>query len=60
MTDLMIRAEDVEEGVLAAVDAEFHQDFGPEAGWQRWQRWQREQYLAAVDKVHRQFAGAES
>jgi hypothetical protein len=51
---VMVRAEDVEESRLAEVDAEFVDYFGPD--WQAWKPWQREQYLAAIEKVHAEFA----
>lgn len=57
MKTIMVRAEDVEQAALAAADTVFHQDYGPETGWQPWQR---EHYLTAVDNVHHQFAGEES
>jgi hypothetical protein len=50
----MVRAEDVEEQALAAVDQEFLDYFGPD--WQAWKPWQREQYLAAIAQVHAEFA----
>jgi hypothetical protein len=50
----MVRAEDLEEQALAAVDVEFHDFFGPDD--RRWQPWQVEQYLTAINKVHAQFA----
>lgn len=45
---------DVEESRLAAVDVEFVDYYGPD--WRRWQRWQVENYLAAIAKVHAEFA----
>lgn len=45
----MIRAEDLEEAELAAVDEEFHDYYGPERFWQPWMR---ETYLAAIQQVH--------
>jgi hypothetical protein len=51
---VMVRAEDVEEQALAAVDAEFLDYFGPD--WQSWKPWQQEQYLAAIAQVHAEFA----
>jgi hypothetical protein len=50
----MVRAEDVEESVLAEVDAEFQAMYGP--NWRRWERWQVAQYLDAVGKAHAEFA----
>ncbi|WP_159030397.1 hypothetical protein [Streptomyces sp. CB01201] len=50
----MVRAEDVEEAELAAVDEEFHDYYGPERFWQPWMR---ETYLDAIQKVHEQYAG---
>lgn len=52
----MVRAEDVEERELAAVDREFVGLFGPDLA--RWLPDQVEQYLTAVAKVHEEF-GAE-
>ena len=49
----MVRAEDVEEAALVAVDSEFVRDVGPDM-W-HWQPWQREQYLAAIDQAHAEF-----
>ncbi|MFE1192862.1 hypothetical protein ACFW6E_08685 [Streptomyces olivaceoviridis] len=50
----MVRAEDLEETRLAEVDHEFLEYFGPD--WVHWQPWQQEQYLAAIAKVHDEFA----
>lgn len=50
----MVRAEDLEEAALAAVDEEFMEYFGPD--WAHWLPWQQEQYLTAIDKVHAQFS----
>lgn len=52
----MVRAEDVEEAELIAVDGRFVADYGPQESWQAWQ-W--EQYTAALDAVHRQFTPGE-
>ena len=49
-----VRAEDLEEARLAEVDAEFMRDFGPV--YASWLPWQREQYLAAIERVHAEFA----
>ncbi|MGW5616204.1 hypothetical protein [Streptomyces sp. NPDC003877] len=51
---VMVRAEDVEEQALAAVDQEFLDYFGP--NWQAWKPWQQEQYLQAIAQVHAEFA----
>ncbi|MFJ8146622.1 hypothetical protein ACIQ6R_16345 [Streptomyces sp. NPDC096048] len=51
---VMVRAEDVEEARLAEVDREFTEYFGP--NWRRWKPWQVEQYVAAIEKVHAEFA----
>lgn len=53
MATPMIRAEDVEESALAAVDREFTEYFGPHL--HTWQPWQVEQYLDAVAKIHAAF-----
>lgn len=50
----LIRAEDLEEAELAAVDEEFHDYYGPE---RYWQPWMCETYLAAIQQVHNQYAG---
>jgi hypothetical protein len=50
----MVRAEDVEESRLAEVDQEFLDYYGPD--WTRWKPWQQENYLAAIEKVHAEFA----
>ncbi|MEU1071840.1 MULTISPECIES: hypothetical protein [unclassified Streptomyces] len=51
--DNMVRAEDLEERDLAAVDEEFHDYYGPE---RHWQPWMRETYLDAIQKVHDQYS----
>lgn len=45
---------DVEERRLAEVDVEFHDYYGPDE--RRWKPWQVENYLAAINDVHAQFA----
>ncbi|MCG0066536.1 hypothetical protein CFC35_05440 [Streptomyces sp. FBKL.4005] len=50
----MVRAEDLEEARLAEVDQDFMDYFGPD--WARWRPWQQEQYLAAIEQVHAEFA----
>jgi hypothetical protein len=50
----MVRAEDVEEARLAEVDTEFVDYFGPDQG--SWEPWQVEQYVAAIEKAHAEFA----
>ena len=50
----MVRQEDLEEQELAAVDQRFMDYFGPD--FARWLPWQQENYLAAIDKVHAEFA----
>lgn len=49
-----VRAEDVEEQALAAVDQEFLDYYGPD--WAAWKPWQRDNYLAAIAQVHAEFA----
>lgn len=48
------RVEDAEQGRVAEVDTEFVDYFGPD--WTHWLPWQVEQYLAAIAKVHAEFA----
>lgn len=52
--ELMVRAEDLEERELAAVDVEFHDYYGPE---KYWKPWMRETYLDAIQQVHDQYTG---
>jgi len=49
-----VRAEDVEEQRLAEVDAAFVEYFGPV--FSSWLPWQVESYLAAIARVHAEFA----
>ncbi|KOV86111.1 MULTISPECIES: hypothetical protein [unclassified Streptomyces] len=50
----MVRAEDLEETRLAEVDTEFLEMYGPD--WASWEPWKRVQYIAAIERVHAEFA----
>ncbi|MGW4222924.1 hypothetical protein ACWEG1_05655 [Streptomyces bauhiniae] len=54
---LMVRAEDVEEQALAAVDARMVAEFGPVMA--EWSPEQRDRYLGEVVRVHAEFAPQE-